>query len=345
MPHTENKNITQVCIAVSNYALLLYLLLFDEDTVANHTAYFFSDTIDKNIARRLNARYYKIKAHTWQEAVRLRLRKLQLRFFKYAMFPYLKTADIYALDLGYLSLLIGSRNYSLLSDAPDCLTMNMQSDSPLYVQQRKHAESFTGKLQRLIFGDVFVDFYGNNHQCTDIYLGEENFSSVLEGKRVHIQSLRSLWDNADDSHRRFVLNVFDFSEDDMQLLRERPILFFTQPLAGDFHLSDEEYSELLQRIFSHYPQQQLLIKIHPRDKFEYGKYFPDLPVFSKVINSQLMTMCGVVPKRAVTVFSSAVFDMPDSTEVDFYGPDIHPKIAANVCSVMRPKRKYNKVNL
>lgn len=121
-------------------------------------------------------------------------------------------------------------------------------------------------------------------------------------------------------------------------------LFFSQPMAD--LLSDQEYVELLEKIFSHYDRTQLLIKTHPRDHFDYRKYFPQVALFDKPVNVELLSVLNFSFKKAVTISSAAVFSLPESIELDWFGTGIHPKIyAVSGSNETKLPRSYNQMSL
>ena len=333
--------VTHVCIAPTLYPLLQYLLLMDDDIVFHHTYFFLNEIIPDNVRNRLPHAYLNYFGKKWTEKINRRLKKLRLRFFKYVDYPFLKKAEIFGYDLPYGSLCIGKRSYNLLPDAPNCLTLNSQYDSAEYIRMQKKANSLIGKMQRIVFGDLFVHYLGHNSQCKAIYLTEENTTPVLHGKDVHIQSLSSMWDNASANKKQFIMSLFDITENDIILLNSRPNLFFSQPMEKDCGLTEDEYKMVLSNIFSNYQPNSITIKTHPRDKFDYAKYFPDIVVFTKSISSQLLYLMGVTPKKLITITSTAIEGFPESIECDYYGGHVHPKIERFFGDTYKPKRNVN----
>ena len=109
---------------------------------------------------------------------------------------------------------------------------------------------------------------------------------------------------------------------------------------------EQEYADLLERIFSHYDYSQLLIKTHPRDHFNYVKYFPDIAVFDKPVNVELLSLFNFSFRKAVTISSAAVFSLPETIELDWFGPNIHPKIyAVSGSNETKLPRSYNQMYL
>lgn len=338
--------ITHVCIAPSIFPLMQYLLLVDLEVSRDHTYYFFNDVIPAFTRQRLvcsclpNRRDKSIKS-----AVMRRAEKLAVALFKTLRYPFIKTAKIFAFDNPNTSLYIGNRPYSLLSDGPHCFSRCMQEQSVEYIQMCRKSKSFFGKLQRLIYGDVFVDYFGSNRWCEKIYLTEENASPILKNKTVDIRSLEQMWAQASDEKRNFILSLFGISIADIDFLNSKPTVFFSQPIIEDIHLSTDEYADIIKRLFSHYDTSRLLIKTHPRDHFPYREYFPEVEVFDKSVNSQLLQVAGFLPKKIVTIYSSSVDTFPESVECDYFGVEVHPDIVATLGPEFKPYRKVNKVAL
>jgi hypothetical protein len=342
----RNNSITHVCIAPSLFPLLQYLLLVDEETARRHTYYFCSNVIPASLSNRLACtRYVQRPDSSLMVALKKRIHKLLISFFKTWKYPFLKRAHIYAFDYPVLCLYIGNRPYEMLSDAPQCFTYNMREDSEEYLRQIARRKTFQWWIQKIIYGDVYVDYYGNNPWCQVIHLTEENDSPILKNKKTCIQSLEALWSSSSESKKQFILSLFNITSEDIEILSSKPILFFSQPFREDCKLSDAEYCELLRKVLSHYNTKDVMIKTHPRDKFDYSQYFPEVAVYSKSVNSQLLQLLGLTPKRVVTFFSSSVEAFPDSVECDCYGTNIHPNVFALYGDAYKLKRRVNKVEL
>lgn len=338
-------DVTNVCLTPSSYALLQYLLLFDNTMVAERTCYFLGYGVPRSISGHLPAVHISTLLSAKRWSPRRWIDKLQLRFVYPRRYPFLRTAKLYAFDQGFVGPLIGRHEYSLLSDAPLCMTQNMQLESAEYQRQKRKHTSFSGRLEQLLFGQVATHTMGNNPQCIQFFMTEPNESPVFGSRPVHVQSLKSLWEQSSEEKRSLVRRVFDVSDEDLALVSSRRVMFLTQPLIQDCGLTEEEYLEILHRVFSHYDHSQLLLKLHPRDCFDYCRHFPQVAVFDKSVNMQLLVLLGTSVERAVTVCSSSVGSFPESVPVDWFGPEIHPKLRAFFGSTMRPDRPYNQMQV
>ena len=338
--------VENVCICVVIYALLLYLLSHKLDTILKHTVYVFDEGVSQNIRSKLPSVFIRSR---YPQSFKYKILRKIIRFntalSRQIKHPYIKKASIYAQDGTYPSILIGNNNYALLTDGPNFFTMHANNGSVYLENSIKKSKSIVGRMEKIIYGAPFISNLGNNSQCTQIYLTEPNASPLLKDKELIIHSLKELWGKAEDEKKEFILYLFDITPDDISLLKTTPIFFFSQPCVVDGILTNTEYVGLLSKIFSKYDLTKLLVKTHPRDTFDYKKYFPEVKVFAKPVNMQLLSLLNLSFEKAVTIFSSAVFDLPENIEVDWFGVDIHPKIKQYMGNNCIPPRPYNQMSL
>lgn len=330
--------VTHVCICLSTYALLQYVLLMEEDVVKKRTCYFMSNHISASISDKLPT----IKL-LQGNGIKKRFIKVWRNLFSRLQYPFLRRSVIYAQDHGYLIPIIGKLHYSLLSDGPHCLSYMLSIDTYNAIERRKH--SLRGAIEKMLFGAITLYPLATGKQCDKIFLTEMDDVSVCYAKPVQINSLSELWNRSSPSKKHFISYLFDVTESDVELLKSRPLMFMSQPIVEDFGLSTNEYISLLSTIFRRYDQRKLIIKTHPRDKFQYQKYFSDIIVFEKSVNSQLLSLFGICPQKVITICSTSVESFPDSTEVDWIGVDCHPKIQSHYDCSVTPHRKYQKITL
>ena len=338
-------DITHVCIAHNFFPLLQYLLLMPDDIISHHTYYFVNEKIPASIRDYIPCSSFVDGETSFFRSIEKRWNKLSFRFLKYFNYPFLKKAEIFAYDMPYFNILIGKREYRLLADAPNWLTLNMQEHSIEYNRQLKRASSLLGKCQKILYGNIFINYFGRNNQCKVVYLTEENHSPILNNKTVIINSLDNLWAAASKEKQTYVKKIFGISDEDIDILNSRPIIFFSQPLIDDCGLTAEENLILHNRIFSNYLHSNIIIKTHPRDTFDYQKYFPDIIVYNKKVNSQLLLLVGIQPQKIVTICSTAIETFPEVISCDYYGTSVHPKILKYLGSQYLPKRKVNLASL
>lgn len=340
------EEINNVCICYSIYPLLQFLLLMDEDDVKKHTCFFMGSEISQQIRNKLPCYCYDTKPlSSVMDRIKRISCKIFLRIVKNLRYPFMKTAKIYAQDFGYLSILIGDNHYSMLEEAPDHLNYVGNMESFEFQRIRLKSMSLKGKLESFLYGKISTRFHGDNDQCDEFFLTEPSSAIVLENKIVHVDSLESMWKKSSVKKRNFILSVFDLTRDDEDLLASYPIIFLSQPWVNDLLLKESDYVSLLNEAFSYYNIGEIIIKCHPRDSFDYKKYFPNVQVFSKPVNMQLLllVMSGKL-KKVVTFSSSAVDLLPDDVEIDWFGVPAHKltRVVDDVPFIYN--RPYNKIN-
>ena len=131
----RNSDITHVCIAPNIFPLLQYLLLMNDDIIFCHTYYFVNELISEEARKKIPCSCYNYYGKSFAQKINRRFSKIKLKFGKYFSYPFLKNAEIFAYDIPYLSLCIGNRPYSMLSDAPNWVTLNMQPTCAEFIRQ------------------------------------------------------------------------------------------------------------------------------------------------------------------------------------------------------------------
>lgn len=339
------NDIQNVCICYSMYPLLQYLLLFDEDVIKSHTCYFIgSGGIAQSVSNKLPAFYYDTKpTKSKQDKIIRIIQKICLRLLKKIKYPFIKKSTIYAQDFGYLSILIGSKQYSMLAEASNHLTIVGQKDSVEFQNSLQKTKSLKGRLQNILYGPLSTRIHGYNKQCMYFYCTEKNFAIALNGKKQIVNSFKELWDRSTEEKKKFILYVFDVTDDDVQMLSQKSTIFLTQPLVFDKLVSEQDYVSLLNEAFAHYDINDMVIKTHPRDTFNYKKHFPSITVFDKPISMQLLSLIGIKIKKAVTFASTAVDILPDEVQIDWFGIPTH-KLLKKIDPINFPSnRPYNQM--
>ena len=183
--------------------------------------------------------------------------------------------------------------------------------------------SLYGLGERRVFmgyGDLVKKVYLTKDLCKEIPEGLESKAEVLD--------LKALWDKKSLKEQALIKNVFGFNGEILDKVHDETVMLFTQPLSEDGVLSEEEKIALYGKIIEKYKGQSLIIKGHPREKTDYGKYFPHCYVMKERYPIELLTVMGVKITRAVTLFSTAVFGLGKDVVIDFYGSEVDPKLLA-----------------
>lgn len=159
-----------------------------------------------------------------------------------------------------------------------------------------------------------------------IYLtGLASIPKDIENK-VEIVSLKELWNNKSLEMQNEILTIFSFDLNIKEMIKEKDIILFTQPLSEDGVITESEKILIYSKIIEKYPQERLVIKTHPREKTKYRDIFKDCLVLDKPFPFEILSLLEVKFNKAVTIFSTAALGLKSDIKIDFYGTEIHPKI-------------------
>lgn len=310
----KKNNYSRVCIVATVYTLFLYLLYSKDDEIKN-TFFFFGDGIPLSVRKKFNHYFYlKRPEKIWAR----RFFRIFLNFFSHFRWSFLKSAKIYGQDhLWFSSGIIGKRDYVLLEDAP--FIMSRYYKSVLRKNEMRNRTGMKGVLNCLLFGYIFRRRHGENNQCIEVILSQEDYSPILERKLIHIRTLDELWRDSSTSKKNEILLLFDISPEDIIFKGNKSIIVFTQPFSFDNCINEQEQVDLYRDILKNYNKNEVLLKVHPRDNIDYRKYFPDIAIFDKPVPMQLFDLMGAKFKKAVTICSTAVLSFPYEIEIDWIG--------------------------
>ena len=159
----------------------------------------------------------------------------------------------------------------------------------------------------------FVKFY------TVRYLGGID----TQDERIEYLNIPTLWKRLDKSKQKIFVQRFGVSEKDFTNFKEKSILFVTQPLTEDGITSEDQKIELYKSIMSQYDVEKVIIKPHPREKTDWKKVFPDVPVIPQILPAELLSL--LLPKldKMVTFFSTSACTILPAEKVDFYAKDFN----------------------
>ena len=254
--------------------------------------------------------------------------------------PRIKKSDtLFAQDHLALASYICAHDYTLIEDSPHIFT-NVDNDG-LRVQLLARLSLKQSRLRRMLYGSENGLKYGMSKHCKRLLLTQDDPSEYVRGIPREVVNIKHMWAQSSEEKRQYILSVFNLTAQDISTFRGRDIVIFTQPLYPD-RFSQDEAIEIYKHIVGKYPHEELIIKPHPRDNAPYNKLFPDIPIFTKPVPSQLLELEGVRFKKIVTVNSTAVYDFNDSVDIDWYGENefiqskmgrIMPPVKANLCKL------------
>lgn len=316
------KILRNICLVDTPYALSIYLLKMPMEEI-HSTMFFVGEAVNINIATKL-PHYVLVKNQSVKDDWKY---MSWLRIYKYLKCWSYSFARIYIQDHLYISSqFIGPYKYINLPDGPQCYGIwekgPYKPQKPIYgiMSMKSKIKMFLSR------GNTFGLMYGSNDQCVCRWVTSlHDIESIyIKGKNYEYIDAAKEWRNATQEKQEFMKKVFNISEELMRKKQEIDTLILTQPLREDCGLTDEE----MYNVYAPYilDRKNVVIKTHPRDKFDWIKYFPYVHILDTYAPMQLLNYIGMCPKEAVTVCSTSISDMPENVKKTILGTNVHPKI-------------------
>lgn len=315
------EKIKYVCVVDTLYSLSLYLLYQSYDKY-DETLFFVGNVIPESVSSKLRHVFridYKKKTFFMKKNLLI----FQLQIAKYG--NILKKATIYAQDhLAFSGLVIGSNKYTLLEDAPHIFTIyktiSFMNPSP-FVSLRE-------KIRNSIFLKSFGDgILGRNKQCVSVVYTcpEDSKSDLLKNKESILVDLNKMWDESNIEKKKFLFGLFGIDDKLLNVFMQNRVILFSQPLLEDCKLSEDEIIAIYAPYIEKYKNEGVIIKPHPRDKFNYEKHF-GVPIMKINAPMQILSAMGLSFKTAITICSTAVSSMGSDCEIIWIGASVNKKI-------------------
>lgn len=301
-------------IGDTTYSLMLYLL-FSSDDMLHNTTFFVgqnlaSCSLNKKIVMPL------LKTYSNKSLMQYRIQCLQYR-------GLLRKTTIFAQDHLYFSApLIDNLRYNVLEDCPNFFTV-LNSRIP---KEPPFVPSLGANWQNFCLGRIYNRYGGYNPYCLKRIITSNSDKNLFERQNLECEqvNLYELWADSSEWKKQFVKDIFDLN--DMGEVCSRRIVIFSQPLMEDACLSNKELASIYKPYIEKYGAENILVKLHPRDNFDYKKHFPNINVLKTKAPQQLLSLMGVKFKIAITVCSSAVSSMDDDCEIVWIGSEIDKRI-------------------
>jgi hypothetical protein len=315
---------SRVCITDTVYTLLLYLLYSSEEEI-DTTFFFFGDGIHNSIRKNFDHYYFKKPKKIGFKYILGMF--LFIRAVRFLRWPFLKFATIFGHDhLFYSPYIIVNREYKLIEDGPHSFkvqwSIKAQKDYTLFWKKKKIKRTILSRL----FGPLYGHSIGDNIQCGELIITENEIMPYMERKKVTVISPHSLWECAPKTKKTLILKACNITQDDICLLKTKDNVLFTQQFADDGFIDWDEQYRIYKKIINNYDKNSLLIKTHPRETSNYKKECPDVLVFDKPIPIQLLDMLGIRFKKAITISSTSVMSFNYKLDIDWYGHEISDQL-------------------
>ena len=314
------RHIKHICIADTTYTLSLYLLYMSMEEISK-TLFILGDTINSEIKSKLpNMVSIPTKKNNWKTALKYKLTK-------YLRWPEFLWSDLYAQDhIPYSDVLIGQNKYIFVEDSPGTFS---QLDGVSFLKPFTPEKGDTIKRRikyYLHHSSLYGKTFGTNSQCIKrIITNKADVQThYVQGKEYELISLMDLWKDSSNEKKEYILDVFSVTKEALQATEQADLLILSQPFVEDCGLSVQEMVDIYKPYMEKY--KYVIIKIHPRDHFDYKKYFPSVEILKNNAPMQLFNATGVVCPAALTVCSTALSAMPNETERIYLGTKVNEKI-------------------
>lgn len=301
------------------YQILIYFLITEE----KERYFLFDDHFNKNFVEKMKKKYLT------QEIEIYRIKSNILKNFYYFLkrnFNFLKIRKNLKIfepfeiigNENEVNFLLKNNSFSLIEDGLGTYNYIEENNKENYLLLKK----LFFKLFR--FEMPIINVFDKN--VKKIYLtGLASIPEEIKDK-VEIINLKELWNKKTEEEKKEILDIFGFDENIINKIKNKKNILFTQPLSEDGFISEEEKIELYKKIISNYPEKDLVIKTHPREKTDYKKYFSEIEILNQSFPAELFDLLDIKFETAITIFSTAALNFSKNSKIDFYGTKVHPNL-------------------
>ena len=315
----RHRDFPIVCYFSSTYSLLLYLCYSSQKEI-NDTFFVFSETFPKELAKNFKNCCY-IPNH--KESPRFYVQKKWIisKYYKWFFIPRIKgTTKVFSQDhTTMFQLLIGNHPYIMVAETP-IMEGILRNSVPKAQETMTKKQLINLWVFRKLIGAVYGRHWGFNDLCCGAIIEDEGSKKYFEGKKVILLNLKQAWNNKTESERNIILNLYGLKISELEMMKSKKIVVFTQPFVPE--MSIEENQEYMARLINKYPHDDVVIKVHPRDRIGYKKLFPDVMVCNLRAPAQLLDILGVHFEIAATYNSAAVYDLSYDARIDWYAKEL-----------------------
>lgn len=178
-----------------------------------------------------------------------------------------------------------------------------------------HPATLRQRWNRSLFGTSYPT-RGRADKVEKIYLtGIMAIPDDIAAK-AELFDLKELWARRSPSERQQIVRLFLPEGIESLACMKVDTLLLTQPVSEDMGegFSEEEKIDIYREALAGIDEQTVLIKPHPREQTDYGKYFPRARVLTTLCPMELLEILGMRVRRAITINSTAIYNMDKSVE-------------------------------
>lgn len=323
----HRKIIKNVFAADSVYTLLQYLL-FKPQEEWDETFFFWGNSISDSIKMHFKTNSATVLCHkSFFEVLRY------YYFVSVVKWPFLLKDNIkrYGCDHYWFSCWIfRKKTFELLEDG----TLSYMYNDP-GIKWKKNRYS---KLKKLLLGPTFIskNRVGIEKTCTKIHLTGLMDSEILNDSRVEVNSFEKMWEASSSEKKKRILEIMGIDGLDLEAIKQRDVILLTDPFSEEGIISEEAKINLFKKIVKYIgSENELLIKVHPREITDYKSIFEKAYVIREKIPVQILSMIGIKFKTVYTICSTASLDFPYQYDLVYFGTDIDDELSSKLPSGFR----------
>ena len=181
-------------------------------------------------------------------------------------------------------------------------------------------------LANFIWGPLYP-WLGLAEQVNSVYMTAIFPVPELIREKVRIIDLKDLWKRKSLAEQREIMHIFLPDDFDPEIFSQYETLLITQPyseISRGKRISEVEKVKIYRKLISPYDETKVVIKPHPREKTDYKHFFPKAYVFDLPCPLELLVLLNCHICRAISVYSTASFNLGDDVENIITGYSVSP---------------------
>ena len=168
--------------------------------------------------------------------------------------------------------------------------------------------------------------YGYDKLIKCVYLtGRMPIPDALKDK-ARVFDMTEYWRKKTPEEQSVIEDIFSVPIQEIVSLFEqgKNQIFLTQPLyevqRGDFATRKRKVVAFYKKVLERYDKSRILIKVHPRDRINYKRYFPNYTIMTDKFPMEFFKLLGFADKidRVISVHCTANYGVVDEDKVDEY---------------------------
>ena len=315
----KNKYLNHLYICDSIYHI--YLSILKSRYLHGNHSIFLKDTIanSKDLKIKLNDSGFFSEVKIINELNLLKKKNPFLTVFPFRHFEPL--ADDFLVDNTKIFFFLDTTLYAkfLIKNYPNMNFILVEEGEQLYAQYGNKFKDLVKKICRLPLG------YGRDNQIKTIETQYIDRLDVDRKKKATSFKLKDLELNLSKNEISEIYRVFGYN---LELFQKPNLtILLTQPLSEDGLITEKEKILLYKKIiYENARSEQIMIKVHPREKTNYNLHFPNFIITPGHFPIELLNHTSIKISKAITFFSSALNNLKNVNERIFLGIDYCKKV-------------------